>query len=141
MKIASPDVKNKQHLTRKSSYKLPTVHHSPQQSQMLTRTTSSSPPIYHSTKSKASKSKRIGHESYDVPSITWSDYGWLFIFYICLYAFFALFWYSLWSIYLMTTSDKPRYTILPSAKRRSLLLGDQVKNQTEICNCNKTALE
>lgn len=140
MKVSSPDVKNKQHFIRKSSYKLPTVHQSPQHTPMLTRTNSSSPPIYHATKSKASKSKRTGHESYDVPPIIWSDYVWLFIFYICLYVFFALFWYSLWSIYLMTKSDKPRYTVEYYAQRRFPVLNDQSEIQAEICKCNKTLI-
>ena len=38
------------------------------------------------------------------------DYVWLLVYFICLYLFYAAFWYSLWLIYTNTTSagKKPR---------------------------------
>jgi hypothetical protein len=65
-----------------------------------------SPPL-HQTKSKFSKSKRF--DPHEVPPVSCCDYLLLLIYYICLYAFYAAFWYALWMIYIATTNaNAPR---------------------------------
>lgn len=57
---------------------------------------------------RSTKSRRI-EEKPLVRGLSRLDYVWLAVYYVCLYAFYVLFWYSLWSLYLLTTDkSKPR---------------------------------
>lgn len=67
-----------------------------------------SPPPLGRLRSKQSKSIRI--DPYEVPPITCCDYLWLLVYYIFLYAFLSVFWFSLWLVYMSTTPNgQPRY--------------------------------
>lgn len=156
MKVSpSFEAKNKTYKVRKSTYKpplptspspspslSPSIHHTPSHDQMLNRTSSSSPPNYNH-KSKLTKSKRSHYESNETPPITWTDYVWLFIYYICLYVFFAVFWYSLWFIYSMTKSDKPRYTVFAPSKRKYVNLVSDIEEfsyERKALLCNNSTI-
>lgn len=76
-------------------------------------TTSSSPPhnavLFKSHKSKMSKSRKM-HDQFDTPRTNCLDLIWLFVYFLGLYTFYAVFWYTLWSIYLATTpTNQPRH--------------------------------
>lgn len=62
-----------------------------------------SPPL----KSRLSKSKRI--DPHDIGPMTKVDYVLLLFFYIGLYIFYAVFWFTLWRLYLLISpEDAPR---------------------------------
>ena len=55
------------------------------------------------SKSKLMKSKSKRHDPIEIPPMSFMDHVWLLVHFVCLYLFYAAFWYSLWLIYLQLT--------------------------------------
>lgn len=79
------------------------------------RTASSSPPFGQlKSKSRFGRSKSKRYDPHDIPPMSAMDYVWLVVYFICLYTFYAAFWYGMWMIYVHVTpaTKKPPRSIL-----------------------------
>lgn len=116
--------------TRKSLYKSPSAK---SKSAGHIHRALTSPPLQ-KFKSRMSKSKRLPNESH--PNSTCKDLGFLALYYVALYVFFAVFWFAAWAIYSTTLpKDKARYSLSTVDNNKT----DAGSSRSAIlCNYNST---